>query len=164
MKKASIVLLFAVLAMGSQSVYAQPAKKVLVFTGTEVCYPQEFGQWSVLPSGNVKVREYVSVCYDTFPEAPQFTGRALVTMSCNLDKSWSGPCWGTWGEVPGDPPVWAGVWEGHLDFSHPLASGTFKLMGQGSGPADGLRWEGETIYDGADNQTAYVKIFNPKAR
>jgi len=40
-----------------------------------------------------------------------------------------------------------------------------KLMGQGSGVAEGLRWEGETVYDGTGGPAAvYVKIFNPKAR
>ena len=172
MKVKIMVALFAAFLM-VEGVFAvgNSDKKVTTATGTTLCTPNDLGEWISLPSGNLHIRDFSTICVDTYPSAPQFNVTSLITMNCNLDKNWYGPCWGTFGRMPDDPtPGFEGVWVGKFNliniFITGATPGTIRLKGfDNGGSLEGLKFEGVVIYPETPGPaTSYIEIFNPKSK
>jgi hypothetical protein len=163
---AAVVVAVAALLVGSHVGNAQSGKKVLTATGQESCTTAEPGQWFTEPSGNVKIRGMISSCNDfgfVGPAAPFVTGTSNITVNCNLDASWAGQCWGTFGRpIRKDDVAWEGVWQGTINFA--TGGEDLKITGHGrGGPLEGLMLEEQTTSPGgAVLPTVSVRVFNPK--
>jgi hypothetical protein len=160
------VVAVAALLVGNEITNAQANKKVLTAVGTETCTAIDFGQWSTEPSGNTRVRGYVTSCveHDFVGSASLLvTGTSEVTMNCNLDAGMEGQCWGTFGRpIVRGATGWEGVWEGQFSFA--TGAGSWKLMGHGRGDGlEGLKLEEDVIYPGGGAPPAIsARVFNPK--
>lgn len=86
--------------------------------------------------------------------AEYVTGVWVTPGSCNLDASYSGPCWGTFEALVPDGGKWTGTWNGRLDFA--MFGGTLRLVGTGSGSptVEGLHIQVDANSPGSGDETA----------
>lgn len=130
-----------------------PAPQALAATKTTCAYWYESmetidpGTIEVLPSGNVHIRDMVIRIRDG-AECPYVIGVGRVVMNANLDKTMSGPAWGTSHFVSDEGGAWDLVWKGTMVNNVPIslhghAVGSLKYEGMNAQFSEGP--EGNTI-------------------
>ena len=118
----------------------------LVAGGTEV----RTGEWvpgqGMIEPG-AKIRGWAAPYLDTLvgPAGEYASGAGPVTMSCNLDQSLTGPCWGTFG-FQNAKGTWVGTWQGTFNFV--TLAGSYHAVGRGHGGLSGLVLENDTVFPG----------------
>jgi hypothetical protein len=82
--------------------------------------PPSGGTMEVLPSGHIRLRDMTLHVHDD-SNGPYLIGEGWPTLNCNLDASWTGPCWGTSHFVSTEGGVWDLVWEGKMVNNLPVS-------------------------------------------
>jgi hypothetical protein len=94
-----------------------------------------------------KIRGYTAPYLDTIvgPAGELASGTGPVTMNCNIDKTMTGPCWGTF-EFENATGTWFGVWQGTFNFA--TGAGSYHGIGRGHGGLKGMVLEIDAVYPG----------------
>ena len=118
----------------------------LVAGGTEVMTGTWIpGQGTIEPGA--RIRGWTGPYLDTLvgPAGEYASGAGPVTMSCNLDQSLTGPCWGTF-EFENARGTWVGTWQGTFNFA--TGAGSYHAVGRGQGGLKGLVLQNDAVYPG----------------
>jgi hypothetical protein len=140
------LLVIGVLAGGLGAAGAPAAPTTLVAGGTEIAMgPWVPGQGQIQPGG--KIRDWRTTFQDALlgPAGELASATGSVTMSCNLDDSLTGPCWGTF-EFGNAKGTWVGTWQGTFNFV--TGAGSYKAVGHGQGGLAGLVLDNDVVYPG----------------
>ena len=79
-------------------------------------------------------------------------------MSCNLDQSLTGPCWGSF-TLTNETGSWKGTWIGTFNFV--TGAGVCRVYGHGTGGLLGLTIENDVVYPGrAVNETGGAYVYS----
>jgi len=130
-------------------------EKFLIITGMETAGALiDPGTYTPLKSGNMKLRGKISIYNDQYPGYPQFSGEAVVTTNCNINKDGTMQCWGAfWPTNAPGSGSFVGTWEGEFDV---WGNGSYKLIAHGVGPMDGYEARADASYPTGD---LVMKIF-----
>ena len=79
------------------------------------------------------------------PAGDLASGSGPVSMSCNLDDSLTGPCWGTL-EITNSEGTWLGTWNATFNFE--TGAGTYKAKCFGQGGLKGMILDIVSVYPG----------------
>jgi hypothetical protein len=82
------------------------------------------------------------------PAAAFFNGTPRYVFNCNLDKNYSGPCWGTFEWPIADKGgKWEGTFTGEIDLLKSFVNASVNGHGVG-GELDGLQMKYDVLYPG----------------
>jgi hypothetical protein len=138
MKARKSVLLVVVMAL-IMTLLATPGPAVAQASKTEFLGSSSTigiipGDWTTLPSGNIKVRGMTLVFQDDMSD-PRASGTNTVVMNANWDSDATGPMWGTF-EVVNKYGAWEGSWTGEWTADGSIIRG----VAQGTGGLAGLKY------------------------
>ena len=103
------------------------------------------GEGAIEPGG--KIRRWTAEFEDYLigPAGDLASGIGPVTMSCNLDDTLTGPCWGTF-EFTNNNGSWLGTWYGTFNFA--TGAGSYEGTARGQGGLKGMLLLIDAVYPG----------------
>jgi hypothetical protein len=162
MKYKSRVLLVFLAATAMTVLLAMPAGATATrteVTGTEITKDiSDFGTWTYLPSGRIRVRGMVLENWDDTNDS-RTTGTNIVISNMNWDANHSGPFWGTFHLESDDlDGYWDGTFTGYMPADGSCAEIT--SVGFGGGDFEGLQYRLNLVGCGASS-TIEGEILDP---
>jgi hypothetical protein len=154
--KMFVILPALMLALSTVAVGKAPKVEKLVAGGTETNISGWVpGQGAIEPGG--KLRGWEATFEEALigPAGELASGVGPVTMSCNLNETLTGPCWGTF-EYSNSIGRWIGFWHGTFNFE--TGAGSCKAVGYGRGGLKGMILKNDSVYAGwaVGGVTGYV--------
>lgn len=132
--KLGFIIAVAVAARPGLVAPAQAQAVFTDFTGSEICWPIDFGSWA-FSDGNIHIRGMVMSCAET-TSTPLMQGENIIVLNANLKAvpgallGGVGPMSGTW-----EMDNWTGTWEGFMYED----GGIYHAQGTGRGSAAGMK-------------------------